>query len=174
VSSEPGNLCWLGPVTPVVAQMLARTATADPACEWRVIVTGPTGQAIAVTRVRRTGRRRRATSAAGLISQVTLTVPAGILDGIAAALALSSLDSLGELGEILARAWQSARAAAAEASSSEPTDTCDHRQASPALDRGGPGRGIPSPAMTLPPPMSLSPPMSLPAVGARAGRGQSG
>ena len=132
VLSEPGNLCWLGPVTPVVAQMLARTATADPACEWRVIVTGPTGQAIAVTRVRRTGRRRRATSAAGLISQVTLTVPAGILDGIAAALALSSLDSLGELGEILARAWQSARAAAAEASSSEPTDTCDHRQASPA------------------------------------------
>ncbi len=116
--------------------MLARTAATDPACEWRVIVTGSAGQAIAVTRVRRSRRRRRPASTDGLISRVTLTVPAGILDGVAASLALSHLDSPQELGEILARALTAARAAA-EAGGWQSADTCAHQQASPAYRPAG-------------------------------------
>jgi Domain of unknown function (DUF222) len=80
LSSEAGNLCRLGPVTPLIARMLASTAAADPACEWKVIVTGTAGEAVAVTRLRH--GRGRADAPGGLISRVTLTVPAGILGGI--------------------------------------------------------------------------------------------
>ena len=130
LSGEPGNLCWLGPVTPLTALTLARTAAEDPACEWRVIVTGPTGQALAVTRVRRR-RIQRSSAAGGLFSRITLTVPAGILESVTAP-ALSHLHSLGALGEILVRAWQAARDAATEASGWPPTGTCAHLHASPA------------------------------------------
>jgi hypothetical protein len=128
LSSEPGNLCWLGPVTPLTALTLARAAAEDPACEWRVIVTGTTGQAQAVTRVRRS-RGQRTGAAGGLFSRITLTVPAGILESVTAP-ALSYLHSLGALGEILVRAWQAARDAATEASGWQPTGTCAHLQAS--------------------------------------------
>src|SRR6202035_2305499 len=97
LSGEPGTLCCLGPLTPLTALTLARTAAEDGACEWRVIVTGPTGQALAVTRVRRS-RRQRSGATGGLFSWITLTVPAGILDGVAAP-ALAYLRSLGALGE---------------------------------------------------------------------------
>ena len=134
LSGQPGNLCWLGPVTPSTALMLARTAAADPACEWRVIVIGPAGQAVAVTRVRG-HRRRRAAAPGALISRVTLTIPAGILDGISPP-ALVDLDSLGALGEILRLAWQAAHDAArrevAGHEGAAPAATCSHQQASPS------------------------------------------
>ena len=135
LSGEPGNLCWLGPVTPLTAQMLARTAATDPTCDWRVIVTGRGGQAIAVTRVRRS-RGRRSGAASGLIGRITLTIPTWILDGTSAP-ALSELDSLGSLGEVLARAWKAALDAAREAASRassdwQPTGTCAHLRASPS------------------------------------------
>ena len=114
--------------------MLARTAAADPACEWRVIVIGPAGQAVAVTRVRG-HRRRRAAAPGALISRVTLTIPAGIPDGISPP-ALVDLDSLGALGEILRLAWQAAHdAARREVAGHEcaaPAATCSHQQASPS------------------------------------------
>ena len=131
LSGQPGNLCWLGPVTPSTARMLASTAAADPACEWRVIVIGSAGQAVGVTRVRL--RRRRRTVAPGLVSRVTLTIPAAILDGICPP-ALFDLDSLGTLGEILRLAWQAAHdAASREGAGHEcaaPAGTCSHQQAS--------------------------------------------
>ena len=130
LSGEPGNLCWLGPVTPLTALTLARTAAEDGACEWRVIVTGPTGQALAVTRVRRS-RIQRSSAAGGLFSRITLTVPAEILESVTAP-ALSHLYALGALGEMLIRAWQAARDAATEASGWQPTGTCAHLHASPA------------------------------------------
>jgi len=130
LSGEPGNLCWLGPVTPLTALTLARTAAEDGACEWRVIVTGPTGQALAVTRVRRS-RTQRSSAAGGLFSRITLTVPAEILESVTAP-ALSHLHALGALGEILVRAWQAARDAATEASGWQPMGTCAHLHASPA------------------------------------------
>src|ERR1700730_98788 len=98
LSGEPGNLYWLGPVTPLTALTLARTAAEDGACEWRVIVTGPTGQALAVTRVRRS-RIQRSSAAGGLFSRITLTVPAEILESVTAP-ALSHLHALGALGEM--------------------------------------------------------------------------
>lgn len=48
----------MGVITAGVARELARVAAADPTCAWRVVVTDAGGQVIAVTRVRRPGRRR--------------------------------------------------------------------------------------------------------------------
>ncbi len=53
ISSEPGRLGRLGPVTPAQASQLAGLATANPDAQWRIIVTSPAGQALAVTRIPR-------------------------------------------------------------------------------------------------------------------------
>ncbi len=53
LSGEPGRICWLGHVTPRVARDLAAAAAADPACDWKVIITDEDGRAIAVTRIPR-------------------------------------------------------------------------------------------------------------------------
>jgi len=131
LSGQPGNLCWLGPVTPSTARMLARTAAADPACEWRVIVVGTAGQAIAITRLRRSARQSGG-PAHGLISRFTLTVPIEVLDG-GTPPAGPDLESLGALGQVLGRAWQAARDAAtceaAERECAAPAGTCTHQLA---------------------------------------------
>ncbi len=49
---EPGYLTRLGPITPAQASYLALLAAADPAAEWRAVVTDPDGRVIAVTRIR--------------------------------------------------------------------------------------------------------------------------
>jgi hypothetical protein len=132
LSGQPGNLCWLGPVTPSTARMLATTAAADPACEWRVIVVGTAGQAVAVTRLRRRAHPA-AVPAHGLISRFTLTVPIEILTGGTPPAGLD-LESLGALGQVLGRAWQAARdaatCAAAERECAAPAGTCTHQLAS--------------------------------------------
>jgi hypothetical protein len=90
--SEPGELSRIGPVTAGVAHDLALAAAADVTCEWRVIVVGPPGRALAVTKVRRAGSGARgrgcstASAAAsgsghiaavpGVVGRVTLTIPA--------------------------------------------------------------------------------------------------
>src|SRR5262249_10104170 len=88
MSSEPGMLCWLGPVTPMVSRQIAETGADDLRTEWRVIVTSSSGEFICVKRIRRQGRSRagpgRAMAgrappggrATGLIDRVTVTVPA--------------------------------------------------------------------------------------------------
>jgi hypothetical protein len=114
--------------------MLARTAAADPACEWTIIVTGPAGQATAITRLRRS-RPKAASPVGALISRFTLTIPAAILAGIIPP-ARPGPDSMSTLGEILHRAWKAARDAIihqeAEHESAAPAGTCTHRQASPS------------------------------------------
>ena len=87
-SSEPGELSRIGPVTAGVARDLALAAAADVTCEWKVIVVGRSGRALAVATVRRTrahARVRSATSAsvaaggsgdAGVVGRITLTIPA--------------------------------------------------------------------------------------------------
>jgi Domain of unknown function (DUF222) len=50
-SPEPGHLGRLGPITPVQAREVAEAAAVDPAVQWRVILTGPAGQAVAVSRI---------------------------------------------------------------------------------------------------------------------------
>jgi hypothetical protein len=53
-SSEPGELSRIGPVTAEVARDLAQAAAADVTCDWKVIVVGRSGRAVAVAKVRRT------------------------------------------------------------------------------------------------------------------------
>jgi hypothetical protein len=91
-------LSRIGPVTADVARALAVTAAADAACEWRLIVVGRAGNALAVTSVPRTwfarpchpdsasavpGPRPRDAGAAvtgpSMIARVTLTVPLAAL-----------------------------------------------------------------------------------------------
>ena len=80
----PGQLSRLGPVTPHTARRVAETAARDPATEWKVIVTDRDGQAIAIAGVRRTRARSPASApAAGLVSRVILTVPAGLARDLA-------------------------------------------------------------------------------------------
>ncbi len=69
----PGILGRVGPVTPVQARQLAGAAVHDPAAEWRIIVTDPAGQAIAVTRLRRRTRAGPAPGA-GLVGRVTVII----------------------------------------------------------------------------------------------------
>ncbi len=49
LAERPGTLGRIGSITPGQARQLARAARADPAAQWRVIVTNGDGQAVAVT-----------------------------------------------------------------------------------------------------------------------------
>jgi hypothetical protein len=92
MSSEPGTVCWLGPVTPLVSRQIAETAADDSRTEWRVVVTSSSGEFISVARIRRPGRSRagprdvtargscRGWRTAGLIDRVTVIVPIDLLD----------------------------------------------------------------------------------------------
>jgi len=79
---EPGELSWIGPITPGQARDLAVAAAADPSCTWRLIITDDDGHATAVT----TLRTRRDTSTAsppGLVSEVTITIQNTLAAGLA-------------------------------------------------------------------------------------------
>ena len=79
ILAEPGQLSRLGAVTPQTARHLADAASRDPGTEWKVIVTDGGGQAIAVTRVRRSRARAPGSlPATGLVRRVTLVVPASL------------------------------------------------------------------------------------------------
>jgi hypothetical protein len=87
-SPESGYLGRLGPITPYQAREIAEAAADDPSVQWRIILTGGTGQAVAVTRVpvarTRAGPKTRrgasgAGAGAGLVGRVTLTIPEDIL-----------------------------------------------------------------------------------------------
>jgi len=141
-SSEPGDLSRIGPVTAGVARDLALAAAADVTCEWKVIVVGRSGRALAVAKVRRprAGARVRgagSTSAAasgtadvGVVGRITLTVPASLLHS-AAGPAEEEPAGSGPLTEILA----AARRAGAKAFSARPSQMaaggCAHEEASP-------------------------------------------
>jgi hypothetical protein len=145
-SSEPGELSRIGPVTAGVAHDLALAAAADVTCEWRVIVVGRPGRALAVTTVRRvgSGARGRGGSAApaaaggsdhlaavpGVVGRVTLTIPVGLLGPVAMP---AAQDLAGASG--LAKVLGTALRAGAKALSAQRTRTgpgrCTHREASP-------------------------------------------
>ncbi len=78
-SNTPGLLGRIGPITAEQARHLASTAQADPAVPWRVIVTNPAGQAIAVSRIRRRGPPgdspcRDGPPGTGLVGRITLII----------------------------------------------------------------------------------------------------
>src|SRR5262249_49847595 len=73
-ADRPGTLGRVGPVTAAQARLLARAAQADPAAQWRVIVTNSDGQAIAVARILRPRGRDGPSASAGLVGRVTVTI----------------------------------------------------------------------------------------------------
>jgi len=77
--SAPAALGRLGPVSTAQALPLAVLAVADPAAQWRVILTGPAGQAIAVERVRRGRLGDNPGRPPGVTGRVTVTIPAATL-----------------------------------------------------------------------------------------------
>ena len=78
---EPGELSWIGPITPGQARDLAVAAAADPTCTWRLIITDDDGHAIAITALRT--RRDTGTSPPGLVSEVTVTIQQTLAAGLA-------------------------------------------------------------------------------------------
>ncbi len=121
LSTGPGLLGRIGPITATQAARLADAAAADPAAQWRIIVTTPAGQAIAVSRVpRRALARDGPATGAGLTGRITLIIseddltsppgqdlPAGLAAGGIVAAALRAAR------RALARAREQARADAA-------------------------------------------------------------
>src|SRR5450755_3076316 len=77
--AAPARLGRLGPVSTAQALPLAALAAADPAAQWRVIVTDPAGRAIAVERVRRGRLCASPGRAPGVTGRVTVVVPATAL-----------------------------------------------------------------------------------------------
>ncbi|MBO0809132.1 MAG: HNH endonuclease, partial [Actinobacteria bacterium] len=85
----------IGPVTAQVARALATVAAGEADCEWRLIITGPTGSALAVTTIRRSWLEpnRQHAGAAGerlrrggqVVARVVLTLPLAALDEAKAA-----------------------------------------------------------------------------------------
>ncbi len=136
-SAEPGHLSRIGPITPAQARYLADLAVDDPAVQWRVIVTDPDGQAVAVTRVPAVSDRRDSLAGTGspdragsdtqpgLVRRVTLTISLDYLNCSPA----SDLPMIGEsaLRAASLAADRASRQAEADAAAA---DGCAHEQAS--------------------------------------------
>jgi Domain of unknown function (DUF222) len=83
LSTEPGQLTRIGAITAETARELSLPAAADPACEWRILITDAAGQLLAVTRIRSPGGGRASPphprQRCGILSRITITVPVTIL-----------------------------------------------------------------------------------------------
>ncbi len=129
IGPEPGELSWIGPVTPAQARELAVAAAADPGCTWRLIVTDDEGHAVAITTLR-TRRGGGGAGSPGLISEVTLTIQQTVAaafgdDGQARDWIAQVLDrpNFGKLADLLATSIPAANLAAAEAAARAAGDT---------------------------------------------------
>jgi hypothetical protein len=90
MTAEPGQVSRIGPVTAEVARALVTAAVNEPDCEWRLIITGPAGSALAVTTIRKSWLEpnRRHAGAPGeqlrrgdqVVARVVLTLPLAALD----------------------------------------------------------------------------------------------
>ncbi len=145
--SEPGLLSRIGPVTADVARDLALAAAVDVTCEWRVIVVGRSGRALAVAKIRRMGAAGRprggnpalaslretpgADVEPGVVGRITLTIPVGLLDlgGGPDSLAPACL---GALGQILNAALKAGASALSGRPSGNGPGACTHEESTPA------------------------------------------
>ncbi len=141
-SDGPGYLGRIGPVPASQARQLADCAVRDPAAEWRIIITTPAGQAIAVTRIPRPpgvgGLRQPGTGpGAGLVGRVTLTISEDILTRAPPGTGSQQGPGPGPdpRGQILRLALHAAARAAARAHTAAAADAaagrCAHTAASP-------------------------------------------
>ena len=141
-SSEPGELSRIGPVTAGVARDLALAAAADVTCQWKVIVVGRSGRAVAVAKVRRPRAGARAGSGglasavaggsggAGVVGRITLTIPVGLLHR-AAGPAEEEPAWSGPFAEVLAAAMRAGVKAFSARRSGTAPGGCTHEEASP-------------------------------------------
>jgi len=148
-SCEPGELSRVGPVTAEVARDLALAAAADATCDWKVIVVGRSGRAVAVAKVRRSRADAQVRSAgspsaaasgsgdAGVVGRITLTIPAGLLSPTATPLsptatsAEKELAGSGPLAKVLAAALRAGAKAFSARRSRIAAGGCAHEEASP-------------------------------------------
>src|SRR6266487_3626227 len=148
-SCEPGELSRVGPVTAEVARDLALAAAADATCDWKVIVVGRSGRAVAVAKVRRSRADAQVRSAgspsaaasgsgdAGVVGWITLTIPAGLLSPTATPLsptatsAEKELAGSGPLAKVLAAALRAGAKAFSARRSRIAAGGCAHEEASP-------------------------------------------
>jgi hypothetical protein len=143
-SSEPGELSRIGPVTAGVARDLALAAAADATCQWRVIVVGRSGRALAVTKIRRVGagtRGDRGGTPPGVVGRITLTVPAGQLNPMARP-ATQDLAGAEGLVQVLGRALRAAADAFSACRSRVGPGGCTHEEASPGYRVPDPMRAL--------------------------------
>ncbi|HET9894387.1 MAG TPA: DUF222 domain-containing protein [Streptosporangiaceae bacterium] len=143
-STEPGSVGRLGAVTPAQASYLAHLAARDPGVDWRVIVTGPDGQATAAGAVRRRHPRagpappvppsaRQRPGQCGLIRRVTVTVTRK--DLAAAQESGGQADDGGlpaKLAQVLAAAHRAADHATQIAADNSAEAGCAHSEATDA------------------------------------------
>jgi hypothetical protein len=130
-SGEPGQLSRIGPITAEQARYLADVAACDAAVQWRVIVTDPSGRALAVSRVLREvsdhpGADGGRSGQASLVKRVTVTISPERVNSPAGA----------GLPVILQRTLRAAARAAEKARLRSVVDAeaggCAHGQASPS------------------------------------------
>ena len=152
-SCEPGELSRIGPVTAGVARDLALAAVADVTCEWKVIVVGLSGRAVAVAKVRRLrsgGRARSRDSASGaagghsdvgVVGRITLTIPAGLFH-LAAGPAETEPAGPSPLGAVLAAALRAGEEAFSARRSQTTAGGCSHEEASPGYRVPDPMRAL--------------------------------
>jgi hypothetical protein len=139
---EPGYLTRLGPVTPGQAGYLALLAAADPAVEWRTVVTDSAGRVVAVTRIRNphasAGRARAGPARASprtpssLVRRVTVIISTDELSAAAADRQRPGETTASVLAAIITAARQAADRAAARAAADAAAGGCAHAQASHA------------------------------------------
>jgi hypothetical protein len=128
-SLSAGSLNRIGPITAKQARQLAAVAAGSHYVTWRVILTDPSGRAIAVDRVRpgsRDGPERRSSASrppaeaeTPIVGRVTIIMPTAVLAGAQP----SELSGTGIRAAILRTAVRAAAGAGQQA----------------ALDRGSPG-----------------------------------
>ena len=134
----PATLSRIGPVTGIQARLLALTAAADPHARWQVIVTDPDGYATATETIRRRHRQDRGDRPAGVTGQVTVTIPAAVLDQLARAEPGGPASDTSTTGSgIWAAVLRAARRAHARARRQAAADAaapggCAHTTATPA------------------------------------------
>jgi hypothetical protein len=133
----PGYLTRLGPITPAQASYLALLATADPAVQWRIVLTDHSGRATAVTRIKirpaSAGPARASPSGpSSLLHRVTVIMPADELSSVVN----SGLPANSDLAIVAAAIMTAARKAADQAAERAAADAaaggCAHTQASQA------------------------------------------
>lgn len=76
--SEPGQLSWLGPITPAQTARLVAAAANDPTVRWTVVVTDDEGLATAVTTIKPKSAAGPVTP--GMIGEVTIAIPASLAE----------------------------------------------------------------------------------------------